>query len=126
MSQPFGIVRVPNANLLLGDTVLFGIAKESGQPVDFLMPTDELAGFIMPLSSQAFLYSGGNHLSRTESDFINDASIRLSEQFFISPDRSDDLQARVSDIGTGALLQDRVSWEELYEKLRSEYRASDE
>lgn len=122
-AQPFGIIRLQTGKLLLSDCVVIGISKTDLTPCDGMSSVDELAGWIMPLSAMVFAYSGSHGLANMDARVINSGSVRLSEQFFLSQDRSDELQGRTSEIGTAPNVENAFLWEDLYEEISRDARA---
>ena len=123
-SQPFGIAHMSGERLLLGDSIVIGI-DHTGAAVDSLSPTDELRGWVMPLSSTYFIYSGPDSLGKMAPEMINDASIGLSNQFFIAKDRSETLAAKITDVGNLPNFLDKIPWSDIYAELVRSARAGE-
>ncbi len=122
--RPFGLATTKTTDLLLGDCVVIGIGRSDRlTAIDSLSPIDELKGWIMPITTRLFAFSGPTALSTADAQFINDASIRLSEQFFVTKRRSDDLAKRMDDIGSLPNAVQSIPWDDIYSEV--ERRARD-
>jgi len=115
-SQPFGVAAVQDS-LALGDVVAIGVTRD-GRLVDPLFPVDELLGWLMPLTSNLLAHSGPpEFLKAIDFDLINQASVELSNDFFVAQDQVPELTNAIPSIGKAETVVDKIDWNGIYEEL---------